>query len=228
MSFWKKIFKSKQELKGEESYTDEQKRQVKAFIKEKLKDENKFARAKDYKESLNLETQLIRASGKTSEAWKGDIDEVRRLISEGANINAMYLDKTALMEASIEGHFEIAKLLLDNGADVNLVDSDFRTALMFAAQNGHKDIVIELINNGADLLKKDNQGDTALTKASRWSREEIISLLNDKIGDSFVDESRTTIRDYSTKIKRCLNCNAELTGDQMKCPDCGSNHYIWE
>jgi len=41
-------------------------------------------------------------------------------------------------------------------------------------------------------------------------------------------EHTTQSKDYSQKIKKCLNCNTELATDQIRCPDCGSDHYIWE
>lgn len=113
----------------------------------------------------SLETQLIKASKALK--WEVNINEVKRLISEGADINGRKYAKTALMEASINGHLDIVKILLNSGADINLEDWDGRTALMFPALNGHKDIVIELINKGADLNKKDNDGETALMKASQ-------------------------------------------------------------
>ena len=67
-------------------------------------------------------------------AGKGDIEEVKRLIKEGADVNGIGKTKiddlevkpfnlgpnetTALIEAISQGHTEIVKLLLDSGADV--------------------------------------------------------------------------------------------------------------
>lgn len=44
---------------------------------------------------------------------------------------------TALMEASMDGHLEVAKLLLDNGAAVNLASDSFESPLTLAACGGH-------------------------------------------------------------------------------------------
>ena len=54
------------------------------------------------------------------------------------------------MEASREGHYEIAKLLLQNGADANLLDASGYTSLEIASNNGYYGIV-KLLNKGNEL-----------------------------------------------------------------------------
>lgn len=48
---------------------------------------------------------------------------------------------TALMEASMDGHYEVAKLLLDHGAPVNLESDSFESPLTLAACGGHASLV---------------------------------------------------------------------------------------
>ena len=47
---------------------------------------------------------------------------------------------TALMEASMDGHVEVARLLLDSGAQVNMPADSFESPLTLAACGG-KDIL---------------------------------------------------------------------------------------
>ena len=44
---------------------------------------------------------------------------------------------TALHEAALEGHVDVVKVLIQNGADVNAVDAVKKTALHIAAEEGH-------------------------------------------------------------------------------------------
>ena len=57
----------------------------------------------------------------------------------------------ALHYAAQDGHVDVAKVLIRNGADVNAKDSDGETALHMAAEDGHVDVVKVLIQNGADV-----------------------------------------------------------------------------
>ena len=57
----------------------------------------------------------------------------------------------AVYAAAQNGHIEIVKLLIQNGADVNALGICNRTALHDAAENGHVDIAKVLIQNGADV-----------------------------------------------------------------------------
>ena len=70
------------------------------------------------------------------------------------------------MDAAGRGHADVAKLLLDKGADVNAKTGKGKTALMMAAENGHADIVHALLGKGADVNAKTSNGWTALLLAN--------------------------------------------------------------
>ena len=79
-------------------------------------------------------------------AAKGQTDVVRALVSAGADVNTQRNDgRSALSIASEEGHTEVAKMLLDNGAQIG------RTPLFFAAANGDIEVVRALVSAGADV-----------------------------------------------------------------------------
>ncbi len=52
-------------------------------------------------------------------AIKGDINSVKPLLDQGADVNESFYGETALMVASGYGHIEIVKLLLNRGADID-------------------------------------------------------------------------------------------------------------
>ncbi len=56
---------------------------------------------------------------------------------------------TALMRATIEGHTETVKALIDAGVDVNARNNTGGTALMVAVREGHAEVVKILKQAGA-------------------------------------------------------------------------------
>ena len=55
-------------------------------------------------------------------ATEGDIDKVKEYLAEGGDVNARggRFGSSLLHEAAYEGHLEIVKFLIENGANVNL------------------------------------------------------------------------------------------------------------
>jgi cytochrome c len=79
----------------------------------------------------------------------GDAAAVTSALDKGAAINEID-GVTALYIACEAGNVELAKLLIDRGADVNLPVSWQRTPLFAANKGGYADIVKLLLSNGAD------------------------------------------------------------------------------
>ena len=81
------------------------------------------------------------------------------------------------MTAIYSGYPELAKLLIDSGADVKIkADSDW-TALMFAAMRGDVESVKNLVDAKADVNSKNKNGETPLQRATALEYKEIITIL---------------------------------------------------
>lgn len=80
--------------------------------------------------------------------------------------------------ASRNGHVEVARFLLEKGADINCRGFFGAPGLHWAVINGHKPMVEFLIANGADLALRDTQfNSTPLGWALEGKQEEIAGLL---------------------------------------------------
>lgn len=113
-------------------------------------------------------------------AKMGRLQQLRRLLEEGADINATNNNgRTALMGATSYRNRGIVKELLVEGANVDAADSRGRTALMMAVINNDADIVALLIGAGADLTLQDKDQKTAATFSEKIKNKKLVKLLEE-------------------------------------------------
>ncbi|MBC8467887.1 MAG: ankyrin repeat domain-containing protein [Planctomycetes bacterium] len=107
-----------------------------------------------------------------------DLDKVRRLIRDGADVNKRtQYGTTAIYIAAYAGFRDITELLIDKGADVNAEDSWDWTPLHSAAGKGHRELAELLIIKGANVNARDGAGRTPLWYAKDKGHDEIVELL---------------------------------------------------
>jgi ankyrin repeat protein len=87
---------------------------------------------------------------------KGDLQEVEKLILNGANVNAFVSlgaikNATPLHIAALSGHLILVHYLLQHGASINAQDGKGTTPLRLATLNQHLDVVLLLLDHGADI-----------------------------------------------------------------------------
>ncbi len=105
---------------------------------------------------------------------------------------------SALTLATYRGNNEVAKYLIEKGADLN-GNSKMGTTLMAAIVKGNNDIAKLLIAKKAKLDLADENGTTALIYATQFKNIEMIKLLlENKADKTKVDKNGKTAFEYAT------------------------------
>ncbi len=91
------------------------------------------------------------------------LDTAKKMVKAGAVLDVPGLEiETPLMKAAEKGSMEGVKWCLENGADVNAVDSNGLSAVARALIAGKEDVAQLLIERGASLETRDDLGRTPL------------------------------------------------------------------
>ena len=115
----------------------------------------------------------------------GDVERLRRLLDDGADVNARdRYHQTALMLAAQGGHASVVRLLIERGADLDVAAKFSLTALMLAVIGGHTEAVRLLVAAGADLTMRGGGAPgffnkTALGLALARDAGDLVTILRD-------------------------------------------------
>ena len=160
---------------------------------------------------------------------KGNLANVKKAVSEGADVNKPDLaGRTALLEAAWNGSADIVKFLLEQGANPNAADKSGFTPIMRAAEEGYHLIINALIQKGANVNCRGHvRGTTPLMLAAENGHlKAITALLDSGAKINAVDQYEETAlarayRTYQTKVAQLL----ESKGGRGK-PDRGSYSHV--
>lgn len=116
-------------------------------------------------------------------AFFGRRETIDRLLNAGADLQAISrnaLKNTALHAAIAGGHADVALMLIEGGARVNVADAGGHTPLHIAAEGGHVQVARALLARGADPLAVDGEDLTPLARAAARNQNAIIDLFNER------------------------------------------------
>uniref|UniRef100_A0A8C4P921 Ankyrin repeat domain 12 n=1 Tax=Dromaius novaehollandiae TaxID=8790 RepID=A0A8C4P921_DRONO len=120
-------------------------------------------------------------------AIRGDVKQVKELISLGANVNVKdFAGWTPLHEACNVGYYDVAKVLIAAGADVNTQGLDDDTPLHDSASSGHRNIVKLLLRHGGNPFQANKHGERPVDVAET---EELEMLLKREVPISDEEDS---------------------------------------
>ncbi|XP_046339096.2 serine/threonine-protein phosphatase 6 regulatory ankyrin repeat subunit C-like [Haliotis rufescens] len=113
-----------------------------------------------------------------SASYDGNLEEVKRLLSQGVDVNCRWRSGTPVMWAAYRGHRDVVELLVSEGADVSLVDRNGHNTLHYACVGGHLETVKFVLSlHVVDIDARNNYGETAADLARRRGHTRVLDLL---------------------------------------------------
>mmetsp|Transcript_12321 Transcript_12321/g.15967 ORF Transcript_12321/g.15967 Transcript_12321/m.15967 type:complete len:175 (+) Transcript_12321:202-726(+) len=114
-----------------------------------------------------------------------DVYLVKQLLNEGVPANgfvdyveiAYMYDWTPLHAAARKGNLEIARILIEAGADVNASKAEMIAPLEVASSAGHIGVVKLLLNHGAEVNHTNLYNQNALAYAAKYGHTDVVELL---------------------------------------------------
>ena len=115
---------------------------------------------------------------------KSDIAVVRRLLQQGASVNASGSDGTTALHWAVETDDpEMTRLLLRAGADAKRANRYGITPLHLAAGNGNAAVIRDLLDAGGNANAVLPEGETVLMTAARTGSAAAVALLLERGAD---------------------------------------------
>ncbi|EQC31897.1 TKL protein kinase [Saprolegnia diclina VS20] len=146
-------------------------------------------------------------------------DVAQLLLDHGAFVDSYCEGCSGLHDAASDGNWSLVKLLLDSGANVDLLDKKHRSALYRAVKNDHESIVRLLLDAGADATLPNKTGKTplALAKADD-DLIEYVPLL----------EGAEAAHAATSELRLCAGCDDAWHPIEAACAACGHDASLYD
>ena len=156
-------------------------------------------------------------------AADGHLEVCQKLLERNADVNPQDASHngstrtTPLLFALQRGKPDVARLLLDHGADVHVHDKNGKTPLHFAAAYDFIEVVRMLLERNLEVNSRDDQRYTPLLFASQKGNPNVVRLLLDNGADAHVHTLRgstplhlAAVEGHFEVAQILLDCNAEV------------------
>lgn len=152
-------------------------------------------------------------------------DVVELMIRRGADVDTESYGETPLLKVAGKkvNDVHLAKILIDNGADVDAKDAQGNTPLYHAILNKNSAMIKLLLDNGADMYIKNKRGDTAARYILSKKAMPLVSLDNNDLmitAQSFLLGKNAVSLGIANKTKQfmkvtqiALYFNGDLVGE---------------
>lgn len=111
------------------------------------------------------------------------LTEVEHLINAGIDVNSGHDDYFPLIQSAKKGHSEIVKILLKNGANINIVDTSKCDSLYYSVLEEHFEVSKLLLESGANPNGVEGGEHSPIINAIRNENKKLIQLLADYNAD---------------------------------------------
>ncbi len=120
-----------------------------------------------------------RLSVEAVDSLPDSVEATKRILDAGIDVNRRNsTGETMLWHNAQKGNTKIVQLLLDGGADIDILDAmEGQTPLAAAPQNGHSGVVGLLLSRGADTTLADGPWAIPVNRAKKARHQDIVSLL---------------------------------------------------
>ena len=114
--------------------------------------------------------------------------------------------------SAANGHIDIVRKLLENGADANSANAERNSPLHFACLLGHTAVVSMLLSYGALPTATNNYDRTPIDEAYSCNHNEVITIINDFVDKKGGVGSNADVCDDDVEegdVEEVIVCNAQ-------------------
>ena len=164
------------------------------------------------------------------------ISIAKALIDAGANLNSTIsrsstlsfgVGHTPLHKAASVNHIEMVKLLLENGANINVKDDSDHSPLHLAIHGGHGELAKLLIESGAYIHSKNYNGNLPVQVAAFAGLPDVIKVLveagspvnaQDQVGDTPLHDAALQGHVETTQVLLGAGADVNIKNNERKTP----------